>query len=710
MVWYPHILKVAWDATKLGVALKGYKREQAIAIIKKNQVAITPIYRRKEAIKEVRRLYEAEKYEELARLFIPDSVMDKGYEFVELWWTIWDIYWLFVILRVVLVFLPGNSGYIHPDEYFQSLEVTIGDVFDVDVHRTWEFNKTQPLRSPTVPFLLYGVPMGALKVFNIVLFHYTGLNIVGNYIVTLIPKLVLLLLSFSVDYLVYKVCKLYKHSFNQCLSTLASSYVMLVYSTRSFSNSLELVLSSILLYLVAHTIKRTDETVYLHELVHDKYTSAETIRERVEISKKRKKIPDHDYKHIVPIGVLLAVGVFNRPTFLFYAFGPIFFWLQRGVANHSYFTPFQTFNFRFVLLTPIVAVSCLVLILTDSLYYGDLTLHKLWHLKMLYTDWKVAPFNFVMYNIVPGNIVSHGEHPRYTHTLVNLPLLFGPLAPVCLLTVANWFCDVVYLPWIKKPGMRTIYALTLFSSLVPLMCLSVVRHQEARFLLPVLPCLVLMCAHKLRYKFLGFRPLLTLWYIFNVAAAVWFGFIHQAGVLPAQKHIGGLQHDARFVNLVYSHTYMPPRYPLWQPENFDKDELPPYVHNSTKFLVQDLGSIETELLYSKLLDLVSRSDYVTKKQHKRMQTYLIIPSFLLDQLTFLARRSLDFDVIYSTFPHVSVESLDKLDLDIYNEDDGSVSPVSMIYGALKGVTGFSLSIANVTLGEVTTAHVKNNAR
>ena len=28
----------------------------------------------------------------------------------------------------------------------------------------------------------------------------------------------------------------------------------------------------------------------------------------------------------------------------------------------------------------------------------------------------------------------------------------------------------------------------------------------------------------------------------------------------------------------------------------------------------------------------------------------------------IIRRSLDFDVVYSTFPHVSVESLDKLDL------------------------------------------------
>lgn len=35
------------------------------------------IFRRKEAVKEVRRLYEAEKYEEITRLFLPDVVVDK---------------------------------------------------------------------------------------------------------------------------------------------------------------------------------------------------------------------------------------------------------------------------------------------------------------------------------------------------------------------------------------------------------------------------------------------------------------------------------------------------------------------------------------------------------------------------------------------------------------------------------------------------------
>ena len=163
-----------------------------------------------------------------------------------------------------------------------------------------------------------------------------------------------------------------------------------------------------LVYLVAHCLRRTDETIYLHELVQDKYDKAETIRDRVEINKKRKKIPPHDYKYLIPIGVLCGVGIFNRPTFVFYAFAPLFFWLQRGVSNHSVFSPFQTFNFRFryhfdnfkcsknwmvsfmklyflktlhdiwtmlrvVLLVPVIVATFLVMIFCDSLYYGDLT-------------------------------------------------------------------------------------------------------------------------------------------------------------------------------------------------------------------------------------------------------------------------------------------------------------------------------------------------
>ena len=46
-----------------------------------------------------------------------------------------------------------------------------------------------------------------------------------------------------------------------------------------------------------------------------------------------------------------------------------------------------------------------------------------------------------------------GEHPHYTHLLVNLPLLLGPLAPILVITLLNWFSDCFYLHWKHKPDV-----------------------------------------------------------------------------------------------------------------------------------------------------------------------------------------------------------------------------------------------------------------
>ena len=64
---------------------------------------------------------------------------------------------------------------------------------------------------------------------------------------------------------------------------------------------------------------------------------------------------------------------------------------------------------RIALMIPLILLFSGLLILTDSLYYGELSLTKLWELTMDWNDWKVAPFNFIMYNLVPGNVASHGE-------------------------------------------------------------------------------------------------------------------------------------------------------------------------------------------------------------------------------------------------------------------------------------------------------------
>ena len=135
----------------------------------------------------------------------------------------------------------------------------------------------------------------------------------------------------------------------------------------------------------------------------------------------------HDYHRAAAVGALCAAGFFLRPTFAAFAAAPVFFWLQRGLRDRSYFQPFVVINFRATALLACFALTAGILVLTDSLYYGELTLRKLWDLEMDWSDWKVAPFHFVMYNTVQENLEQHGAHPKYLHAIVNVPLLFGPL-------------------------------------------------------------------------------------------------------------------------------------------------------------------------------------------------------------------------------------------------------------------------------------------
>ena len=56
-----------------------------------------------------------------------------------------------------------------------------------------------------VPYTLYGLPLTALKYFNLYLHHLYGWNIVGPFLLQLIPRLVMLALSLTVDFTVYQV-------------------------------------------------------------------------------------------------------------------------------------------------------------------------------------------------------------------------------------------------------------------------------------------------------------------------------------------------------------------------------------------------------------------------------------------------------------------------------------------------------------------------
>jgi phosphatidylinositol glycan class Z len=51
------------------------------------------------------------------------------------------------------------------------------------------------------------------------------------------------------------------------------------------------------------------------------------------------------------------------------------------------------------------------------------------------------------YNLDAANLVRHGLHARWLHAAVNVPLLFGPLAPVLYVRLARAGADLVQVRW-----------------------------------------------------------------------------------------------------------------------------------------------------------------------------------------------------------------------------------------------------------------------
>ena len=92
------LLRQAYDATLLAGALIANKRERALVLAEERHTAMAQ-FKDANANKKVKELFEAKKYDEILMLYIPASVVGVGKDFVEFWWKVWDIYWIFVLLR-----------------------------------------------------------------------------------------------------------------------------------------------------------------------------------------------------------------------------------------------------------------------------------------------------------------------------------------------------------------------------------------------------------------------------------------------------------------------------------------------------------------------------------------------------------------------------------------------------------------------------------
>ncbi|XP_052784103.1 GPI mannosyltransferase 4-like [Mya arenaria] len=368
------------------------------------------------------------------------------------------IWFALIVVRLAWTLLP-QASYIHPDEFFQTVEVVAGDVFNTSIVRTWEFTSTFPLRSITVNKILFHPSFRLLDHLST-----AGIVTLSGYSVLIASRLVMFVLSLWVDFCVFKICKLIGAQGVKAALILASSYVTMTFQCHSFSNSVEtvVVISDFLLLIlmIKHKFERetsvkkdkrketTPSEIYA-ELISDSSPDGFELRHKTAFARARRRVHSSEsenteanvvetkgnsynqcsysecvnpdslcYIYIVLFSILTVVGIFNRPTFVLFGFLLFFWW------NDIYNTDRLYYRY-FLIMFISSAITTIVISVFEILYFCD-NLQKLYENPIL-TFRYITPINFFLYNMSPSNVSEHGHHPFYVHLLVNMPMLLGPL-------------------------------------------------------------------------------------------------------------------------------------------------------------------------------------------------------------------------------------------------------------------------------------------
>lgn len=419
------------------------------------------------------------------------------------------------LLRIVICVWP-QSGYLHPDEFFQSTEIVARDQLGSKINPVWEFTTNLPIRCMLIPNILNKLGLRLASAISSKPSAY--LLIVG-------PRLVYTLLSFVVDYCLCLLCKYYSSRGLWYLPVsiiFQTSFITLQCLTRTLSNTSETVIFALLLVVVCKKLRPRFRILFVTP------TRTTPVRERVKTSKQLWSS--------ITLGFLVVLGTFNRPTFPCFAFIPCMYWLSETIKTNAG-SPKLAFQRAILPTTLAASVTALAISAYDTYYYrGPKVLYETLDslrlgdldtlLQLLTTKWVFTPYNFISYNTNSDNLSNYGLHPPYLHFMVNLPLAFNVLAYLFYKKLYLLMCNGVYRLIFST---HRIYAIMLISSLTATILLSFIPHQEFRFLLPLIVPLVYAFA----YDIYASNSLFSIWIVVNMVLAAFYGTVHQSGVLRA---------------------------------------------------------------------------------------------------------------------------------------------------------------------------------
>ena len=452
----------------------------------------------------------------------------------------WLVYSFLLVFRILVG--PFLLGYIHPDEFFQGGQELF---FGCPPTIPWEFEPSNALRSIFPPALMTWLPLQLYNLLRVVILATIGgdettIKSFSGIEVLVVPRVACSLFSvLVVDRSVWAICNTGRDSQPMARNggvpipvlLLGSAWPTIGMLTRPFSNSMESFIFALLMSTVL-TMKDNDKNTF-------------------------------GIFFCWKIGIICALGIFTRFTFVFFA-APVLFYLL-GIM-------IQQFGVRSSILLKklwwmAISFACVSLgiILADTIFYslrrneatGIFSREKsLFNASSLV----VTPFNALSYNSKVSNLKDHGLHPRWTHAVVNMLIMYGPLTLATYLLVAPKLLNRVRRTSTNSDHLSDSLMVSTAAVIVGLGFLSIAPHQEPRFLLPILIPLTLLGEKPIRrFPIAG----TFIWILFNVILIVLFGVLHQGGVTKSLLAIGSTTTWAKQEHptpWIYMLTYMPPTF------------------------------------------------------------------------------------------------------------------------------------------------------
>ena len=222
------------------------------------------------------------------------------------------------------------------------------------------------------------------------------------------------------------------------------------------------------------------------------------------------------------------------------------------------------------------------------------------------------------------------------------------------------------------------------SFVVPIILLSLFPHQEPRFIIPVIIPLVFLYAHKIKQppgavtikldngkkqcnlnirKKSVFKNISYLWYFCNLIMVLFYGFIHQGGVLSLTTNLAKeLKAKPYFMEL---HVFTSYSYPiptgllhLRNTQKIYKNDKN-FKYKLTKdFYLYELNSQKIHAIKHKINTKIKECENNLNLKNTTYRIYYALPSSLLYEFfESIEENEFKFKIVKSFYPHISIEKL-----------------------------------------------------